>query len=145
MENCTRNYHDNLIYTQLYSSSNPAGPRVPLLWVPPFDRIDACPSSLAAAPPPFGRGLRPWETALMIINPTLPTWVPPSAFPSPGYPARQGAPAVDPVAFFGPGTVATVGNTPCRRPGPPIPRSAPVHPFVFTGSLPARYPPLLAQ
>lgn len=140
---CTRSYHDNLIYTQLYSSPNLSSPRVPLLWVPPFDRADVCLSSPVTAPPPFWRGLQPWETALMIINPALPAGFLPPPFP-PRLFCPPGVPAVDPVAFFGLGTVATVGNTSRCCSNPPVPRSAPVHPFVRTRSLPARYPPLLA-
>ena len=60
---CTRSYHDKLIHTQKYSPSNPAGPRGPLLWVLPSDRIDASAPS-HTAPPPFARVLRPWEISL---------------------------------------------------------------------------------
>jgi hypothetical protein len=49
----------------------------------------------------------------LIINPALPTWVPPSAFPSPRLLRSLGPPLPDPVAIPGPGTVASVGNHPC--------------------------------
>jgi hypothetical protein len=79
--------------------------------------------------------------SVLIINPALLAWIPPSTFPSPRLPRSLGPPACDPVAFPGPGTVASVGNHSCRRPGPPISRSAPsAPPPARTRSLPAPFP-----
>ena len=67
----------------------------------------------------------------------------PSALPLPWLFRSPGLPATDPIAFGMAGAVATVRIYSGCFPDPPVPRSAPAHPFVHAGTLPALYSPLL--
>ena len=115
--NCTHIYHDNLINTQLYSPPNPAGPRVPLPWVHPFDRTDASPSSRVqrrrrrAGAAVVGKYTYDHQSRPSHLGPSLRRFLPRlSRFP--------GAPPADPVVTLEPGSRYNRGNLPPQLPRP---------------------------
>ena len=80
---------------------HPAGSRVPLFWAHAFDLNDAGPPSRGTAPPPFGRGLQPWEMVLLMHQSRPPYLVPPSAIPALAYSVLRGPLTLIPSFFRG--------------------------------------------